>query len=537
MAYARHKRVWCLYRVSTVGQVDHDDIPMQRDMCHKFALTHPDWVIENELLEKGVSGFKTSADNREALIMLKEAAQSKQFDVLLVFMFDRIGRRTDETPLIMQWFVKQGIEIWSTREGQRKYDTPEDELIGWLGTWLASGESRKISMRVSASKASMASRGFYTGGLVPYGFDAKRIGRVNKKDQPVKDLVINELEAGIVEFMFRAIVDLGHGTPTIANALNAMNIATKKKSARWRATSIRAILRNPIYIGRMKVSGELSDVMEQYRIVEDHYFYKAEEILTGRSPFNKGRMHGAVRRVPENKGLLTGIIYCGSCGSRLTFNHNVRRKVLASGEYREYEQDVYRCTRKIDDRTACTAASTNKSDMLDRLVLDLVRQFFINVKRQPKVEMLRTAMASDTNVLSIAFRQADKTLKKAQKDMATLEEEAIKSITGDGSYTVEVINRLMQIQKEKLARAEVEMARLGAEMQDEVERSAKRLAEIEQIQSWADSFDAAPFDQKKVIVATVVEKVLVKSVRDVEVIFRLTTEQYTEYDIANTGQR
>ncbi len=31
------KRVYCLYRVSTKGQVDHNDIPMQRIECRKFA--------------------------------------------------------------------------------------------------------------------------------------------------------------------------------------------------------------------------------------------------------------------------------------------------------------------------------------------------------------------------------------------------------------------------------------------------------------------------------------------------------------------
>ena len=30
-------RVYTLYRVSTVGQVDHDDIPMQRIACREFA--------------------------------------------------------------------------------------------------------------------------------------------------------------------------------------------------------------------------------------------------------------------------------------------------------------------------------------------------------------------------------------------------------------------------------------------------------------------------------------------------------------------
>ena len=48
------KKVICLYRVSTIGQVDHDDIPMQRLACREYAKTHPDWEIINEISEKGM---------------------------------------------------------------------------------------------------------------------------------------------------------------------------------------------------------------------------------------------------------------------------------------------------------------------------------------------------------------------------------------------------------------------------------------------------------------------------------------------------
>ena len=54
------KRVYCLYRVSTKGQVDKDDIPMQRQACHEFAEKQNEWVIVKEFYEKGVSGYKVS---------------------------------------------------------------------------------------------------------------------------------------------------------------------------------------------------------------------------------------------------------------------------------------------------------------------------------------------------------------------------------------------------------------------------------------------------------------------------------------------
>ncbi len=111
-------RVECLYRVSTKGQVDHDDIPMQRIECRKFA-EQQGWNIIKELCEKGVSGFKISADDRDAIQELREDAMNQRFDVLLVFMFDRLGRRDDETPFVVEWFAKQGIRIFSVKRVSR----------------------------------------------------------------------------------------------------------------------------------------------------------------------------------------------------------------------------------------------------------------------------------------------------------------------------------------------------------------------------------------------------------------------------------
>ena len=54
------KIVYCLYRVSTKGQVDHDDIPMQRTACRAFA-EKMGWTVCKEFYEKGVSGYKVSA--------------------------------------------------------------------------------------------------------------------------------------------------------------------------------------------------------------------------------------------------------------------------------------------------------------------------------------------------------------------------------------------------------------------------------------------------------------------------------------------
>ena len=78
------ERVYCLYRVSTNKQVDHDennqaDIPMQRKACHDFA-AKMGWVIVGEEQETGVSGYKVSADDRDKLQLIKKYAEQGKFD-------------------------------------------------------------------------------------------------------------------------------------------------------------------------------------------------------------------------------------------------------------------------------------------------------------------------------------------------------------------------------------------------------------------------------------------------------------------------
>ena len=143
------KRVYCLYRVSTKKQVDKNknDISMQRIACREFAAQKQGWQIEKEYEEKGVSGYKISAGSRDAIQKLKEAAEQGQFDILLVFMFDRIGRIDDETPFVVEWFVKHGIEVWSSQEGEQRFENHIDKLLNYIRFWQASGESENTSSR------------------------------------------------------------------------------------------------------------------------------------------------------------------------------------------------------------------------------------------------------------------------------------------------------------------------------------------------------------------------------------------------------
>ena len=95
---------------------------MQRKACHDFA-AKMGWTIVGEEQETGVSGYKISAQDRDKIQLIKKRAEQKKFDILLVFMFDRLGRKADETPFVVEWFVKQGIKVWSVNEGEQRFES------------------------------------------------------------------------------------------------------------------------------------------------------------------------------------------------------------------------------------------------------------------------------------------------------------------------------------------------------------------------------------------------------------------------------
>ena len=199
------KRVLCLYRVSTKQQVNaEDDIPVQRRECMDFINRMPDWEFIGEKLEKGVSGFKVSTSKRDAIQEIRQMAERNEFDILLVFMFDRLGRREDETPFLVEWFVNHGIEVWSTREGQQRIDNRGDKLMNYIRYWMAGGESEKTSLRVKAAHTQMTEDGVWRGGKVPYGYRLVHNGRIGKKNRQLYDLEIDpEFTKGV-----RFVLDL-----------------------------------------------------------------------------------------------------------------------------------------------------------------------------------------------------------------------------------------------------------------------------------------------------------------------------------------
>ena len=132
---------------------------------------------------------------------------------------DRLGRKDNETPFVLKWFVEQGISVWSTVEGEQRFDSNVDDLLNYIRFWQASSESQKTSVRIKTRMKQIVEDGHYMGGTVPFGYRAVYKGRMNKKGRPVKDLEIDPREGEIVREIFFKVAREGYSAHGIARLL------------------------------------------------------------------------------------------------------------------------------------------------------------------------------------------------------------------------------------------------------------------------------------------------------------------------------
>lgn len=255
---------------------------MQR-ICRTQRLDHSERVSG-----KGVSGFKVSASDRDAIQDLKAAAEKKEFDVLLVFMFDRIGRIDDETSFVVEWFIKHGIEVWSVNEGEQRMDNHVDKLMNYIRFWQANGESQKTSARVKTRLNQMTLDGKFTGGVAPFGYKLIKSGEVNKKGKELMDIVIDDDEAPIVKKIFEMTVKEGYGSYRMADYLNSHGVRTHNNS-KFQCNTVNRILKNKIYCGYFISGGVESPYIERLHIIDENVYEQAQFILSQRSNKMKRR--------------------------------------------------------------------------------------------------------------------------------------------------------------------------------------------------------------------------------------------------------
>lgn len=518
------KRVYALYRVSGKNQVDKNsaDIPMQKQACHDFIAARRDWTLYKEVSEKGVSGFKVSAKDRDAIIEIQQEAVEKKFDVLLVFMFDRLGRKDDETPFIVEWFSKQGIEVWSTTEGEQRFETHVDKLTNYIRYWQASGESVKTSIRVKAGQAQAVREGKFRGGSVPYGYCLVKKGQFNKKNHEMNEIVIDESEATVVQKIFDLYVWKGYGSQRTASYLSKCGI-TNRKGKKFINCTINNMLKNRVYTGVLKSGETITDIFPHLQIIDPDTFEMAQELLLQRST------RGKERTVPLNtKGssLLVGSIFCGHCDARLVVTTNGKKYLRKDGEITITPRTRYVCYNKTRYKELCNGQTGYTTSKLDAIVDKVIRTLFDRFEDLPRETILEERYDARIAEIQTQRQQAETILTAQMAEVATYEAEVIKVIRGESELNADLLNRLHEEAKEKAALARQAVLELQEQLENSEEMRVSLVKQFDNMKTWSDMYGECDMDTKKMILSHIMHKVKVKRDYEIEIDLTVNVEQF-----------
>jgi site-specific DNA recombinase len=190
--------------------------------------------------EAGASGYERE---RPELDRLLADAREGRFDVVVFPSIDRAGRSVKDVIEIDAMLRQCGVEIVFLRENIDT-STPTGELYRNIMAAVAQFEGRLMYERMSKGKRRKAAAGGYTGGYLPYGY-RREAGRV----------VVDRDEARVVERIFRWR-GAGVTVKEIVRRLNQNGTRTKR-GGHWSWGTVKGILANRFYTGRVEFEGRL----------------------------------------------------------------------------------------------------------------------------------------------------------------------------------------------------------------------------------------------------------------------------------------
>jgi len=551
------KKVGYLLRVSTKKQVNkEDDIPMQRNACLEFIAKHEDWEVYDEYLEPGVSGYHMALKDRKELQRAIQDASDGKFDILVVFMFDRLGRKNSETPLILEYLNSLGIEVWSVNEGQQKFENDTDELINILRFWGASNESKKTARRVDGGRTYATRKGKFTGGVVPFGYMLQPSGNLDKKGRMINVLTKDPTESNIVKKIYDLLIEENMTLNGIIGYLNEELRVKTRKGNKWNTSSVRNILKNPIYKGYVSygktrtvkvwgnndkggikeqtrrqrgVSSEewvlSEECNEEWLIVSEERWQLAQDILARRYKKYQNNLRPETDRTWKSSLLLVGLLECGYCHGAISPAVSSQKSISKDGSVEKCRTNYYRCNTRARDKRMCEAKTYISKYKLEKVVLAEVYGFLDRLEKIDCTEEIRKKVMGNSSSDKDRLSALEKRLSKTQRAIQNLKEEIYKSYLGDVELDKKYIN-------EVLAKAEQDEKELQSEIGElKLTIKSKEIAveeyetTVKMIPVWRDVFENAPINIKKHLLSMLIEKIVVKGC-EVDIFFKINIDSF-----------
>ena len=235
------------------------------------------------------------------------------------------------------------------------------------------------------------------------------------------------------------------------------------------------------------------------------------------------RSSGSYPRKIVGKALLSGNVYCGHCGGRVFAT--TARKAHHPSDHPE-RIAIYKCYNRTQHKEQCDGPTTYRAEKVDSVVESILRGIFERAKRVDEKEFLKAQVQISNKEYQQKLKLAKAEYSKATKELSKWEELMLASIEGTCVFTPGQVKKRMDIAQEKVdgLSKEIEMLQIG--MSEAKTISSEILAQHQQLLSWAELFDSASIDEKKVISSQMIKAVTLTRNYGIQIEFNISEAQF-----------
>lgn len=295
MDHSQTLRAAALIRMSTAQQVNSPG--RQREL---FADYCAQWRLQAvaECTEEAVSATHTNLAARAGITQLLVLAQQGRIDVAWCEEPSRIARKPEDWFAVRSSLAQYRVAIVGPRDDPfATRDTAIAEFTQGLQALLARYEARQLGERMHRAQRMKVAGGRFRGGRLAYGY------------RWVDDHFEVDPEPAATVLQIFTLYATGAGFNNIAHQLNQAG-RPSPTGGKWYLSGIAYILRNPLYRGAMRFSGETYPVATPSLI---------PATIVAAVDARLAQSGGRPQRSSNNdtQGLFTGLLRCPECGKWL----------------------------------------------------------------------------------------------------------------------------------------------------------------------------------------------------------------------------
>jgi len=392
-------------RKSTDEGLDRDfnSLDNQRERAEDYIRSqrHEGWEVLPERYDDG--GFSGGSLERPALKRLLADIEAGSVQRIIVYKIDRLSRSLLDFARLAEFFEKHEASIVSVTQ-QLDTSTSMGRLTLNMLLSFAQFEREMVSDRTRDKMHAARRRGKWTGGMVPLGYDVAPEGG---------KLLVSNVEAEQVRAIFSLFLEKRSLVGT-SQELNRRGWLRKSWTTRggesregksWDRVTLRRVLTDPIYTGRMKLGNEIFPG-EHDGIVPKGIFERVQDVLEG----NGRDGNSGVRN--RSGAILRGLLRCGACDSAMTPTYTKK-----AGRLYRY----YICSKAQKRGHDTCPAKMVPATEVEEFVVDRIRA----IGKDPNLcrETFRQALAHVTNQrrgLKVEAKRVAGEIGKAREDVDRL---------------------------------------------------------------------------------------------------------------------